>query len=148
MSNENLPLTSEEEKELADYLTGTSGYGAAQPEEKHNVHKFLHDVVTTKDTTKLGYLTEDELGTSILPVRTCKELALFCEEIAGMAYFSEYFNKESEIITSTSLSKGGKLIDLAVVTRRELADVTKKERKINKGWFQKKNKGLEGEEKE
>lgn len=131
-----IPLTPEEEKELQQFV---SGYGGTpMPEEKHNVHKFLHDVVTTKDTTKLGFLTEDEVGFPALPQRTLKELALFCKDVANMDYYSDYFKAKSEILTATSLSKEAKLLELAVVTRREVADVTKKERKKNKGWFKKK----------
>lgn len=129
-------LTPEEEVDLERYMTG--GTSGSIPEEKHNSHKFLHDVLVTKDTTKVGYLKEEEVGLPKLPIRTLKELALFCEDIADMKEFADYFKKESEIVTSTSLSKDAKLLELAVITRRELADVTKK-RKTNKGWFRKKD---------
>ena len=46
--------------------------------------------------------------------------------------------KQSEILTSTSLSKEAKLLELAVVSRREVADVTKKPRKENSSWFKRK----------
>ena len=36
---------------------------------------------------------------------------------------------------STSLSKDAKLIELAVMQRREIADVTKRPMKENRGWF-------------
>lgn len=109
------------------------------PEEKMNVHTFLTKVVETEDTTRLGYLTEEELGVPKLPLRTQKELQLFCDDIADMPYFGSYFGKEGEILTSTSLSKNAKLLDLAVVQRREIKSV-KPARKPNKGWFKKKNK--------
>lgn len=113
-----------------DYL-GTT----ATAEEKQNVHSFLHNVATSKDTTKTANLSTEELGVPILPVRTYKELSLFCKEIANMDYFSDYFKKKSEITTSTSLSKEAKLLTLAVVNRTEISDLTKPPRKENKGWF-------------
>lgn len=102
-----------------------------------SVHNFLDNVAQTKDTTKTGNLGELELGSPDLPVRTYKELALFCNDIGDMNSFGEYFNKMAEIQTSTSLSKEGFLIKAAITTKKELADVTP-ERKQNKGWFKKK----------
>ncbi len=110
---------------------------APVPEEKHSVHSFLHKVATADDTTKLGNLKEEEVGLPKLPLRTYKELALFCEEIANMKYFSNYFNKKGEILTSTSLSKEALLLKLAVVIRKEQSQILKMP-KQNKGWFRKK----------
>lgn len=129
-------LSLEEQQELAKFLAP----GSAVQDEKHNVHKFLHDVAISDDTTKTGFLTKEELGIPKLPVRTHKELALFCREIANMDYFADYFEKEAEIITSTSLSKDAKLLNLAVISKRQLEDVTKQPKKENRGWFGGKNR--------
>ena len=139
----NIDLTPEEQVELENYLRGGMISGAAsQMEEKHNLHKFLTDVVLTKDTTKLGYLKEEEIGLPKIPLRTLKELGLFCDEVADMGYYAEYFKKKAEILTSTSLSKEAKLLELSVVQRRELGDITRRRKgKENKGWFKKKGKG-------
>jgi len=111
-------------------------------EAKQNVHSFFTNVVKTKDTTKTGNLTSDELGLSKHPVRTYKELALFCKEVAGDETFASYFDKLAEIQTSTSLSKDALLLKLSVTSKRELADVTPKKKK-NSGWFKKKNESEE-----
>lgn len=137
-------LTPEEQAELTAFMNANAG-SSASPEEKHNVHKFLHDISVSKDTTKTGYLTKEELGVPKHPVRVTKELALFCKDVADMNYFAEYFNAKAEIITSTSLSKDAKLLNAAVTTKREMADVTKREPTEKKGWFKKKNKGEGGE---
>jgi hypothetical protein len=129
-------LTPQEEAELAQYLTGSTPV----PEEKHNIHKFLHDVSISDDTTKTGFLSEDELGTPEFPVRSSKNLALFCNKIADMPYFSEYFLAEAEIVTATSLSKKGKLLDTAVVSRRQLEDVTKPKKRKGGLFGKKKDK--------
>lgn len=110
---------------------------APVPEEKHSVHSFLNKVATADDTTKLGNLNEEEVGRPTLPLRTYKELSLFCKEIANMDYFSDYFAKKAEILTSTSLSKEALLLKLAVVLRREQSNILKAPRE-NKGWFKKK----------
>lgn len=129
-------LTQEEQVELERYLTGST----PQAEEKHNVHKFLHEVSISDDTTKTGNLTADELGSPEFPIRSSKHLALFCREIADMPYFADFFEKESEVVTSTSLSKDAKLLQLAVVTRRQLEDVTKTKKRKGGGLFGKKDK--------
>jgi len=103
---------------------------------QHNMHSFLTNVVTSDDTTKTGNVSQEELGYSNLPVRTYKELALFCNDIADDDGWGDYFNKMSEIQTSTSLSKEGFLMKIANTIKKELADVTKKQTK-NSGWFKK-----------
>lgn len=127
-------LTPDEKKELAEYL----GVSAPLPEEKYNVHSFLNKVATSDDTTKVGYLTADELGLPTHTLRTQKELALISNKIMGNNYFSDYYAAKGEILTSTSLSKDGKLIHLAVVQKRVIEDATKP-KKENTGFFKRKD---------
>lgn len=112
------------------------------PEEKQNLHSFLTKVIDAEDTTKVGNLTEEELGNLATTLRGTKELELISKEIMENDTFANYFKKEAEIITSTSLSKNAKLLNLSVVQKREIADVTPR-RKPNSGWFKKKNKSQE-----
>ncbi len=134
-------MTTEEAEEFIKQFGGTGT--APIPEEKHSVHSFLHKVATAEDTTKLGNLKEEEVGLPKLPLRTYKELALFCREIANMEYFSKYFEQKGEILTSTSLSKEALLLKLAVVIRREQSNILKAP-KENKGWFRKKQSSQGG----
>jgi hypothetical protein len=110
---------------------------------KQNIHSFLTDVIKAPDTTKTGNLTIDELGYPKLPVRTYKELELFCGDVWNEEKgWGNYFKKMSEIQTSTSLSKNAILLTLAATIRKELADMSPKEnQKENKGWFKSKDKG-------
>jgi len=112
---------------------------ATVAEEKHNTHTFLNAVATSEDTVKLGYLKEEEVGIPKLSMRTLKELALYCREVGDEDDWADYFDKRAEILTSTSLSKDAKLIELAIVQRREVANVTKQPRKVNKSWFKSKS---------
>lgn len=112
------------------------------PEEKQNVYKFLFAVATSSDTTKVGYLRDDkdlnEIGVPRYPIRAYKSLALIADKIMNNQYFRDYFQAESEILTSTSLSRHGKLIDLAVLQRREIADVSRTpSEKQKRSWFKK-----------
>ena len=126
-------LTPEEKKALSEYL----GFGAAAPEEKHNVHSFLYKVATSDDTTKVGNLTIDEIGMPHINLRTYKELALISGKIMDNEFLEKYYQAKGEIITATSLSKDAKLINLAVLQKRQIEDVTKP-RVQNSGWFKKK----------
>lgn len=130
------------EEQIAERLASLVGT-TPTPEEKQNVHTFLHNVAIADDTTKVGFLSESELGVPTYPVRTYKELALFCGDIANMDYFQNYFTKKAEIMTSTSLSKNAKLINLAVLQKRQIEDVTKPARKASSSWFKKKEPKVE-----
>lgn len=131
----NLELTEEERKELEKY--GLS-YGNPVPEEKHNVHTFLNKIATSEDTTKTGFLIEDEVGNVRHPTRAYKNAALIAKDIMNNENLFDYFKKKSEIITSTSLSRSGFLAKLAIVQEKRIADVTP-QKKENKGWFKKKD---------
>jgi len=125
------------EEQLAEAL---KNYGSPQQEEKHNIHKFLNEVSKSKDTTKTGFLTDIELGTTPYAERTYKNLELQSKELCNDDIWSRYFAQKAEILTATSLSRNAKLLSLAVLQRRELADMTEI-KKENAGWFKsKKNK--------
>lgn len=126
-------LSEEEKKQLSEYF----GFGATIPEEKHNVHSFLYKVATSDDTTKLGNLTEEELGVPSKNLRTYKEMALISDKLMDNGTLKDYYTAKSEIITATSLSKNAKLINLAVIQKRVIEDETK-EKKKNAGWFKSK----------
>jgi len=124
-------LNAEELAELQKYI-GPSPV----PDEKFTAHKFLHEVSISEDTTKTGFLSDIELGVPKNPLRTFKRISLICDDIMDNPYLKKHFLNEGEILTSSSLSKEAKLLELAVVQRRELADVTKRKQKP-KGFFKK-----------
>lgn len=107
-------------------------------EAKQSVHTFFTNVIKSPDTTKVGNLNIDELGMPKLPLRSIKELELFCRDVYGQNYWADWFQKLGEIQTSTSLSKDAILIKLAVTQKKELSDVSPKPKKENKGWFRRK----------
>lgn len=141
MAEEEAPLSESERAELKELL----GYGANLPDPKQNVHTFLFNVATADDTTKLGYLKEEEIGMMPNPIRSYKHLKQFAQDIMKKPQLAAFFEANSEIVTSTSLSRQGFLVDRAVVQKRELKDTTKT-MKENKGWFKGKDKKEEGVE--
>lgn len=129
-------LTPLEQEQLAEALKTYSAIPT--PDEKHNVHTFLHKVSISEDTTKTGNITAEELGVTKFSLRSYKELALVSDDLCNDDLWGSYFKKKAEILTATSLSRGGFLTQLAVIQRRQIEDITK-ERKENKGWFKKKD---------
>lgn len=121
------------EEQLAEEILAALG-PTPKVDEKQNAHSFLREVVTTEDTTKVGFLTVEELGAMPQTVRSYKELALIGRKIILSNAIDEYFSSKAEVLLSTSLSREGKLVSMAVLTRREVGDVTKP-RKQNRGWF-------------
>ena len=134
MPDVNEQLTPEEQQLLEEAMRSS---GAPQQEEKHNVHTFLHKVSVANDTTKTGNLTEVEIGYTPYSLRTYKKLMVDSSDLCYDDIWENYFQKNGEILTSTSLSKDAKLISLAVIQKREIADVTRRVT-TNKGWFRKK----------
>ncbi len=105
-------------------------------EQKSNIQSFFTKVIQNPETIRIGNVTEEELGSPKVPIRTFKELQLFCKDIYLDESWADYFSEMAEIVTSTSLSKEAILLKLAVTQKKELADVTPK-RKKNSGWFKK-----------
>jgi hypothetical protein len=106
-------------------------------QEKANIHSFFTKVIENPDTTKTGNVDEDELGKPQISVRGLKELELFSRDVYMDDSWGDYFEKMAEIQTATSLSKEGFLMKLSVTSKKELADITPKVKKKNKGWFKK-----------
>jgi len=121
---------------------------APSPEEKQNIHTFLFNIVTAKDSTKIGNLrvdkTIDELGIPTYAVRSDKEMALISSKIMDNDFFNEYFEQEAEDTLATSLSREGFLIRQGTTQTKQVADITRR-RKINKSWFKTKEEQSGGD---
>lgn len=128
MSEDNDSMTEEQAKEMLREFS----------ESKSNIHSFFTNIIKAKSTTRVGNLSETELGHPKLPQRSLKELALISYDIINKPVWAKFFNDMAEIQTATSLSKDAILIKLSVTSKKELADTTPA-KKVNKGWFAKKS---------
>lgn len=141
MAEEMVQEMTQEDEEALMKIAQAMKDNAPSPEEKQNVHTFLLNVVITKDTTKVGNLRDDkemnELGIPTYNVRGAKEMSRISNLIMDNEYFGNYFKEESEDTLATSLSREGFLVKQATIQTKQVADITKR-RKINKGWFTKK----------
>lgn len=110
-------------------------------EKKDDLFSLFWKMVNKSDSSKIANLSKQELGMLNLPVRDCQKIALLATTL-GHNGFAKFFLAQAEIITSTSLSKGGFLPQIVVTSRRvkakdenrELPEVlrqpTNKKRKI------------------
>lgn len=127
---------SAEEQQLMQQIYQQMQYPKSQ--DVYNVHKFLHDVSVSKDTTKTGNVNDDELGSPAFNVRTLKDVQTYCN-MMGLGFYADYFGEKSEHITATSLSRDGFLDKLSIMTRQQVEALAKSSgKKKNKGWFGKK----------
>ena len=124
----------------------TSQYPIPIPELKLNVHTLLNRVLDTKDSTKVGYLSEPELGVPRYSVRALKEMSLVSNMICDNPFFAQYFALEAESILATSLSRKGKFINIAVTQKRTIADETKQMTGQKSSWFSKKEEKKDEDE--
>lgn len=135
---EETQLSPDEEQAIADAI---KNYGAPVPDEKHNIHTFLNTVSKSKDTTKTGFLSDIELGVTPYSERTYKNIELISRDLCVDDMWADFYKNKAEILTATSLSRNAKLLNLAVLQKKELADVTEDiNKKKNSGWFRPKDK--------
>lgn len=129
------------DEELLGELTKSLGNNPSKEEERESVHTFLHKVVTAEDNTKVGNLSVDgkydELGMPKNTVRGNLAMARIASMIMKNPFFERYYRAKAQETLATSLSNEGFLLRQATTQTKQIADITKK-RKVNKGWFGKK----------
>ena len=135
-----------EEQELSDEeaimkIAAAMKDNAPTAEDRQSVHAFLHNVATADETTKVGNLRDDkelnELGLPPHTVRGSLEMARISDKIMNNDFFKDYFKAEAEDTLATSLSREGFLVRQATTSTKQISDITKR-KKVNKGWFGKK----------
>lgn len=86
-------------------------------EKKDDLFSLFWKMVNKTDSSKIANLSKQELGMLNLSVRDCQKIALLATTL-GHKGFAKFFIAQAEIITSTSLSKGGFLPQIVVTSRR------------------------------
>jgi hypothetical protein len=97
-------------------------------QEQSGIVGFLHKVLRTKNTTKVGNLDQNEL----ISVRALIDGATYAEA-KGFDLITKYFTNKSETILATSDSKDGFLLKTAVTQKKQLEASSKQEGGY-KGW--------------
>lgn len=111
-------LTPEEEQELMEYMGGSYPKKA----EREGIFAFLNKVLSTKDTSKVSNIDDQEL----FSVRTLQNISCFADEM-GLPDVAKFIRERAEITLATADSKKGFLIDRAITHKREM------QTKLNEG---------------
>lgn len=109
------------------------GYGAPEPEERHNQYTFLHRAAYGEgDTVRTTHLNEFELGKPLLSVRTLLDLhhisRFYLDELFHNMNLdpnkenkiATYFYNKTQNITSSGMSKDGFTMNLNSTKRMDI----------------------------
>ena len=111
--------------------------------ESKSVFDLIKVILGLKVTTKIGNVTAEELGSGKMTIRGALQTANFCDVVAEdndgcvEGLMSRRFRDDVEVVIATSLSKEGKLLNVAQErksTLRNIGDAIKKKT----GWFSRK----------
>lgn len=126
----------EDEKYLEDdELPDLGGMNQSQ---LGGIYGLFREVLGKKDSKKVSYLTNEELGDCDFNVRDCESISLLADTF-GHPDVAEYFNSRSRIITDTAMSRKGWFTELFVTSKKYAARDSSSSIN-NLPQFQKKNK--------
>ena len=89
------------------------GWDAPSHEVKDNIYKFFRDVLKEEDSTRIGNVKDEELGRATKSIRALHNIADYAE-VEELDKVSEYIRNKALTITSTSMSRKGWFLSLAV----------------------------------
>jgi hypothetical protein len=130
MENNSDNLTEEElrmiqsDPQLQAMINADSGMSAPSAPDRESTLKLLNEVRNESreqinKISRTGNLEQSELGTLPIDVRHYLNIANYAESEWGPGNLAtEYLNRKAEIILSTSLSKKGFFLNLAVTQRK------------------------------
>ena len=110
----------DQSQEFQDNQIDQLEYSVASPKEQNNLYTWFWKVVGLLDQSKLskvGNLSSSEIGEHGISVRECMNLH-FLGKTFGHEKFGEYFENRAKIISATSMSKKGWLMDLSISQRK------------------------------
>jgi len=93
---------------------------------KEDLYSLFWKVVKASNSSKVGNLTDTELGLFDISVRDCQKIALL-GELLDHKGFGNFFLAQGEITLATSASKSGWLPELFVSQRKYTTRTKKKE---------------------
>lgn len=114
-------ITTEEQEQLFK-AAESMGMGFPQEEDKTNIFTLFRDFFKSKDSTKIGNLSSEEL----YAVRLLKNAALFAQKI-GYKLIPEYLNLKAENILATSMSKNFEFVKAVQTQKKFLSTESNKE---------------------
>lgn len=91
--------------------------GGSEPVSPGGIYSLFKSVARQKDTKRVSNLTKEELGIWNLSVRDCERIALIAD-VFHHPTVSDFFKKQSRIVTDTAMSKDGWFTNLFVTSKK------------------------------
>ncbi len=130
-------VTDEEIKQLEEELKKLEGkdtsFGSPTAVQKDSFFKFFRHILDLKDTTRVGNLSNPEIGLGRLSVRGNKSIALYAEA-EGLNEVRDYFLGKSNILTESSMARKGFFLQ-TVITQIKKEGKVKSQNTEKKKWF-------------
>lgn len=100
-------------KDVDDMKDLMGAYGAPTPPSSDNLFRFLRDILTLKNSDRVGNLKDSELGMPKKTVRSYLMIKEYCKA-EGLHRVADYMQSHANIVTSTSMSRKGYFLGLGV----------------------------------
>ena len=127
-----------------EFLDKSLGNFPKPRDKETGVVSFFKRVLSSRDTRKAAFLTEDELGLAHISVRGLLNAAEICNTTTGWENLAKVFEKRAETILATSLSREGFLNRMVVTSKREMSSASRSSiPKRKRAWFSRKQEGME-----
>lgn len=104
----------EYQEELADSIAA----GYPQAKEQLGLYQMFWKILEMKDSTKVAFADKNEVGQFNLSIRGNQHMAHICK-VFNYPEVAKYFNKEGEIILSTTMGRDGNFPKLFVTQKKE-----------------------------
>ena len=126
----------QEELEALETLSesGKASYGSPTPEKKDSIFKFFKEILTHKETWKVGNLKDEEIGKLRLGVRAYLELSAYAEA-EKMELVAEYFTSKANIVAAPTLGRKGFFLQTAVTQIKKEQKLKEPSLKKKPFWF-------------
>ena len=110
-------LDSDLNSEDLDYAEDEIDFTNPEPKSLGGIYALFNTVLKRLDSTKVGNLDKDELGSLGISVRECKRIALLADTF-GHPIFADFFKSQAGIISDSSMSKSGWFTELFVTSKK------------------------------
>ncbi len=135
MPEEEMPTDEELDEMIEKDLP--EGYGYPEQDKKDSIFKFFREILHTKDSKKVGNLTDAEIGTASMGIRNYINIAAYADA-EGLNIVGNYLRAKGETIAATSMSRKGFLAQLFVTQIKKEQKLRSSPSEIKKGWFARK----------
>ncbi len=117
IEEEDQDLKPDLDSEDFDYAEDDIDFTNPEPKPLGGIYSLFKTVLNKQDSTKVGNLDKDELGSLGISVRESMRIALLANTF-GHPIFADFFMSQAGIISDSSMSKSGWFTELFVTSKK------------------------------